>query len=479
MSIKHWRWDLLILIILAFASRLWHLFQPVAVVFDEVYFKVYAGNYLTGAYYFDPHPPLGKQLLGGWAWLFHLNPTNLTATDEASVALRVLPALAGALIIPLFYVFLRLLKASRPTALLGATLLLLENALIVESRFVLIDSLLILFGLGAVTAYLASRQGHWGRRRILLVMVAALLSGAAVSVKWTGLTALGLIGVIWAADQFQQRSHPHLKRAIVELGILGIIPLATYFAVFTAHFHLLPKSGQGDAFMSQRFQSTLKGNANYNPQTRMNDIEKFIELNQEMVRSEESLKDATHPYGSKWYSWPFMIRGVYYWQGQTNATVDQTHLYNTGGSSRQGNIYLLGNPVVWWGTVLIIPLILVVLYGRYRITLTPYRFPLLVLTAGYLMNFLPFSRIVRVMFLYHYFFALIYSLAIAVLLLQILTDELKAHNITLKGRSFKPIVYIGLASLATAGFVYFAPLTYGIPLTTSQLDAHMWLKHWR
>src|SRR5476651_814828 len=125
--------EILVLSALALATRFWTIFTPGAVVFDEVYFKVYAGDYLKGSYYFDPHPPLGKLLLGGWAWLTHLDPAVLTGSDPA-VALRVLPAIAGALIIPVFYLLLRQLGASRRMATLGGALLLLDNALLVESR---------------------------------------------------------------------------------------------------------------------------------------------------------------------------------------------------------------------------------------------------------------------------------------------------------------------------------------------------------
>ena len=58
--------EIIILTIAALATRMWALFSPASVVFDEVYFKAFAGNYLTGAYFFDIHPPVGKLLLAGW-----------------------------------------------------------------------------------------------------------------------------------------------------------------------------------------------------------------------------------------------------------------------------------------------------------------------------------------------------------------------------------------------------------------------------
>jgi dolichyl-phosphate-mannose-protein mannosyltransferase len=452
------------LTLLAFITRLWGVASPAAVVFDEVYFKAYAGDYFTGAYYFDIHPPLGKLLLAGWAKLAHIDPAALTGTGPA-VMLRVLPAVAGALIIPVFYIFMRTLGAPRRLAAFGAALLLLENALLVESRFILIDSMLILFGLSAVTCYLTARH-RAGLARVLLLCASAILAGLAASTKWTGLTALGLIGLVWLYDQIRWRKQFTWPKRLSEAVILVLLPGLVYLGVFFVHFSLLPNTGQGDAFMPEKFQATLKGNPAYDPSAHLSFTEKFFELNLEMITSENGLKTATHPYSSKWISWPIMERPVYYWQGETLT------------DGRQGNIYLLGNPVVWWGILMVI--IGGVLASKPALArLKPYRFALGFLGAGYLMNFLPFSGIVRVMFLYHYFFALIYSLAFAVILLGGLcgwTDDKQPwHFPSPTSRS----LYFGALAAAVAGFLYFAPLSYGTPLSPQQIEQHMWLRSWR
>ncbi len=450
---------------IAVLTRCWSLFTPAAVVFDEVYFKVYAGDYLTGSYYFDPHPPLGKLLLAAWAWITHQDPATLTGGDPA-VVLRVLPAIAGALIIPVFYLFLRQLGASRRVSTLGAAVLLLDNALLVESRFILIDSMLILFGLAAVTCFLAARR-HSGRLRFSLIAASALLAGLAASTKWTGLTALGLIGLIWLTDQLRRRHHISWRTRILEVFTLILIPILTYLTVFWIHFGLLHHSGQGDAFMSTRFQSTLIGNASYDPSVHMSFWDKFIDLNHAMSASEEGLKTATHPYGSKWTSWPLMTRSVYYWQGDTAA------------NGTQGNIYLLGNPVIWWGILVIIAAGASVSSKSLQ-RLRPYRFALVFLAIGYAMNFFPFSRIVRVMFLYHYLFAFIYSLAFTVIFLGALADWMDDSMSfwTFSSRTSRNL-YIGVLAATVIGFIYFAPLSYGVPLTPGELAGHMWLPTWR
>ncbi len=50
-------------------TRFYHLSQPSQVVFDEVHFGTQASYYITGLYYYDVHPPLGKMILALAGWL--------------------------------------------------------------------------------------------------------------------------------------------------------------------------------------------------------------------------------------------------------------------------------------------------------------------------------------------------------------------------------------------------------------------------
>ena len=295
------------------------------------------------------------------------------------------------------------------------------------------------------------------------------MAGLSASTKWTGLTALGLIGLIWLTDQIRRPRHIAWRARIIEASTLVLAPALIYLAVFWIHFSLLHHSGQGDAFMSPRFQSTLIGTATYDPSVHMSFWNKFIDLNKAMQASEQTLKTATHPYGSKWTSWPLMIRPVYYWQGETLA------------DGTQGNIYLLGNPAVWWG-ILIVIASGILASSRAFTRLKPYRFALVFLAIGYLMNYLPFSQIVRVMFLYHYLFALIYSLAFAVILLGALGDWMQdsspAGHWKFSSTTSRNL-YVGVLTIAITSFIYFAPLSYGVPLTPGEIANHMWLPTWR
>lgn len=448
--------ELVGLTFLAALTRLTAINHPHAIVFDEVYFREYALRYLDGTYFFDLHPPLGKLFLAGWAKLLGVSATA-TSTDPV-VALRLLPALAGTALVAVFYLMVRELSGSRPVATFAAALLLLDNAFLVESRLILLDSMLLLFGVGALTCFLASRQ-RTGRARWLLLTGSAVLAGMAVATKWTGLGALGLILITWLVHTLRERVG--WRRALPQLGVLTLIPAALYVGVFALHFQLLVRSGPGDAFMSPRFQATLLGNPHYDPAAQLPFLSKFVELNTAIRRYELTLQASHHPYSSSWISWPVLQRPVYYWTGGP-------HEY----------LYLQGNPVIWWG-LLVGALVVALGWLRYPQRLRPHRQALALLGTGWAVNWLPFATITRPMFLYHYLSAWLYCLAAVSVGLGALAGW------TGRGRRWRlpstrsALLYWGILTVAAAGFVFFAPISYGLPLDGSGLARRLWLDSWR
>lgn len=451
--------ELWVLIIAALVTRLVQLHLPPAVVFDEVYFRTFASNYLDGHYFFDIHPPFVKLVFAGAANVLGIEAAQLSGGDPAGVALRVIPALAGAALIPLVYVIIRQIGLGRRMAALGALLVLCDNALLVESRFVLMDSLLLLAGFGALSAYLALRKAK-GLRRWAWVVLAAVLLGILVSTKWSGLAIAGLIGLLWIVDYVRQKGD--WKRMIGEGAAVLAIVATIYIGSFMTHFALLTKSGEGDAFMSEKFQSLLVGNPAHDRDARMAFWDKFVELNQEMYTAQGSLEGVEHPYASKWYSWPLEMRGVYYWQGQA------------GPNGIQGNIYLLGNPIVWWGSLLGVIVALLVWLARPRL-LGDKRNVVAFLLAGYAVNFIPFAFIDRPMFLYHYLIALVF----AILLTCVMLAQLFGWQRQKFGAKAAQQTYWAIAAVVVLSFLFFIPLSYGWPLSPSDLDMRMWLPTWR
>lgn len=421
---------IIIVLLASIATHFAFYGSPKQTVFDEVHFGKFASGYFTHEYFFDIHPPLGKLLVSGAGYLVGFKPGFSFANigeafpDHKYLALRFLPSLAGTLLPLVIFLLVLELGMSRKAAFAAGMLIVLENALLVQSKFILLDAFLLLFGFLAWLCYARYRN----KRKLYLFILAAVFAGLSLSVKWTGVTFLGIIGVMELIDLIKTRS----LAIFGHIALLIIVPAILYFSVFTLHFALLSKPGPGDAFMSQNFQ-----------QGKLGLLDKFLELNKVMYTANAGLT-ATHPYSTKWYQWPFMTRGIYYWNGNDIGT----------GMPR---IYLLGNPVVWWAsTFAIIYVIMSSVTIRNKF--------LILLSGAYLVNMLPFIGITRAMFLYHYFTGLI----IAIIALVYLIDQLQN----------KKQVFIGLLALACVAFLFFAPLSYGRPLSPAGFQARMWLKSW-
>lgn len=450
--------ELWALTLTATATRLFQLQLPAAVVFDETYFRTFAGNYLDGHYFFDIHPPFVKLLFAGFANLFNISAEQLISGDPGAVVLRIVPALAGAALIPIVYILLRQFGLGRRVATIGAALVLLDNALLVESRFILMDSILLLAGLGALASYMAMRRAKAAKRWVW-VIVTSLLIAILVSTKWSGLAIAGLLGLLWLVDGI--RSRIDWKLLLGEATTVLVIVTAVYISLFMVHFSLLTKSGEGDEFMSPKFQSLLVGSPVYDKDARMAFWDKFTELNEEMYTAQNSLNDVTHPYASKWYSWPVQMRGVYYWQGQEV-------------NGMRGHIYLIGNPVVWWGSIAAVITAFVIWLVRPRLLGTRQKLVAFLL-AGYTVNFVPFMFIDRPMFLYHYLFALVFSILIACVLVSRLFDWQKRHY----GSKAVEQTTWAILAVTLLAFMYFLPISYGLPLSEGDLMQRMWLPTWR
>jgi dolichyl-phosphate-mannose--protein O-mannosyl transferase len=88
-----------------------------------------------------------------------------------------------------------------------------------------------------------------------------------------------------------------------------------------------------------------------------------------------------------------------------------------------------------------------------------------IMAGAWLMNMLPFIGISRVMFLYHYFTALIW----AVLMLAYIVDQSRRPQ-----RAF-----FAISGIALALFIFFAPLSYGLPLSETAYNSRVWFSSWR
>ena len=449
------------LLALSALTHYWHLFTPRAVVFDEVYYERFAGDYLTGRFYFDLHPPLGNLIYAAFARLLHVSGAQLMNADPIP-ALRLIPATFGTLTVPLIFLLLRQLGASRRVALLGGAAALLDNGLLVESRLILLDSFLIFFGLLAITSYLAART-RTGRERLIILGASAFFAGCALSVKWTGASALGVILAAWFIDALIRR--PPFRRFVVEGLLLVAIPVAIYVGSFAIHFRLLDHSGPDESFMSPGFEQSLIGSAYYNPAVRVSLWKELRDVHHAIRAGNESLEHAKHIGASRWYTWPIMKHPMGLWEPTPEPP------------GRRAMIILVGNPLVWWGGLAAV-LVGVLAFVVRRKLFAGRQFGFLLLLGAVLLNCLPFAAIQRIMYIYHYLFALTLVIALAAYSCGVIAGWIDDDSRLWQFQSRRSAaIYFGIVGMLFVSFVYFLPFTYGWQMSTASWDAHFWMLH--
>ena len=140
------KWQIIIILTLSLLTRFIFFGHPNETIFDEVHFGKFISGYYTREYFFDIHPPLGKLAIAGFAKLFDFKPefafTDIgdKYPDKQYMILRFLPSLAGALLPVVIYLLLIQVGLNPLASFLGGLLIVFENALLAQSRYILLDS---------------------------------------------------------------------------------------------------------------------------------------------------------------------------------------------------------------------------------------------------------------------------------------------------------------------------------------------------
>jgi len=434
------------LLLAGLALHFFRLSQPDAIVFDEVHFGSFANAYCcSGEYFFDVHPPHGKLLAALGMKLGDYDGGQSFATIGTPLAnlnpwlLRLVPALAGSLIPVVVFIILVQLGASRWAAFLAGWAVLFDNALLLQTRVLALDGTLILSMLGAISLALLAISQRDGLRQSLLCLGAGLCVGMAVGTKLTGLTSALLVAVILLAPLLGGGNWVDTIRMV---GVAALGALTVYLGGWVLHFMLLDQPGPGDIW------GTPSGNLLWD----------IIDIHRSMFQANYGLA-ATHPNGSAWWGWPWMWRPLYYYAGPNSA------------------LYFIGNPVVWWGSS--IGLLYIVggtvqrLVSKARTVDTsagqqPAR---LLPMLGFLVSFLPFIVIPRVMFLYHYLPSLVFAVCAVALWLD-RCGWTRNGGFAEQSRGAK-----WLLIMIPVGFLVISPITYGFALPDYFLSVLVQLVH--
>ncbi|MGI4732796.1 MAG: phospholipid carrier-dependent glycosyltransferase [Janthinobacterium lividum] len=296
---------------------------PHRLVFDETHYVPAARALLAmqGPSNIE-HPLLGKILIALSIRLF----------GDDSLGWRALSTLAGAGVVAGSAAIAWLIwRRRRPMVVAGVTVLA-NFTVFVQARIAMLDGFMAAFVVGGIAALLWSMRAPDARRAWRRWMAGAVLLGLAIGCKWTALPYLGFasVGLPWvrAIDArraglrltaaLSGRDQPHWPglrpaRAVVALWAVAA---AVYLLTFAPAFFYANEPLTLSTLIP--FQATM-----FHQQTQIL---------------------APHPYQSAWWTWPLMIRPIWY-------------LYEPADGAQRG-ILMLGNPAVLWSGLVAVPLCL-------------------------------------------------------------------------------------------------------------------------
>ena len=235
---------------------------------------------------------------------------------------------------------------------------------------------------------------------------ASLFLGAALASKWTSFFIFPILFVAWILYKREFNT-----RYLFFLIIPPLVYLASYTFFFTSGHNLSD----------------------------------FWETQKQMWWYHTNLK-ATHPYSSSWWSWPLMLKPLW--------------LYTQSEGGSVTNLYVAGNPVVFYGSI-----VAVICSGL--ALLKKFNKGVLLALFCYLVFFMPWSVSPRIMFIYHYF----PSVPFMIILLSWLLFQLWESN-------HKRLVVVYFV-LVVAGFVLYYPHWVGIAMPVWWDKIYYFLPTWR
>jgi dolichyl-phosphate-mannose--protein O-mannosyl transferase len=425
--------------LLSLGLRFWGLARFNTLVFDEVYYAKYANYYLIGQDFFNSHPPLSQYLIAFSIWLGSFLPAdpdiinNLTGAARSTFSYRWFNAFSGSFLPLVVGAIAYQLRPLPAFSLLAALLTALEGLFLVESRYSLNNIYLVLFGLlGHLWFLLAIKKD---KLNFWYLALSGIAFGCAVAVKWNGLGFLLGLFLLVTISLINSRNNPHSSlikfiriKPIFLLIFLILIPTLTYCILWIAHLIMNPQ---------------------YN----------FWQVHQEIAAFHQKIggnNPQTHPYCSPWYSWLFMQRGIAYYYNRAREN----------GILKIYDVHALGNPLLWWLSTLTLPLTFLGITGKIKWLKQDFSYYIF---CNYIANLLPWIKVTRCTFIYHYMAA--YSFAILGLT-YILGEYIKSNSPV-----YRFFVYIILNCIVLA-FIYWLPIYLGLPLTEKEFMQRMLWSSW-
>ncbi|WP_053980043.1 phospholipid carrier-dependent glycosyltransferase [Marinagarivorans algicola] len=459
---------------------------PKSMFWDENYHVVSAQKHVDGMMYMEPHPPLGKMIMGLSEAIFQPNADRdmsaLLKTDYLKGAempkgmefwaFRLPSALMMALSVWFLYQILFRITRYQPVAFVFSLFIIFDNAMVLHSRSAMLEGIQFFFILLSlwyfvriVTQNIPITLKHY--------LILGTTVGLVTAVKVNGLVLSLVYGMLLLEDKGKALLNKEFM-ACLERVVLSVVTffgsLAFVFCfVFYIHIGLGDKVEPTKKYKaSPEYLQSLEQNGGFSFTTFRIGFKDHMRYSSEYASGVPRLdicKDTEN--GSYYAKWPFGGKGINYrW---SKNTID--------GVTKVSYSYLVGNPLIWLTVIAGILLSISLIIGRFVFDLPSKDdrlFMYILYFCGmYLSYMIAIAQIDRVMYLYHYFVPLLFGIINAALVFTYVFKEALASGSRLTW------INLGVFGvLVVAVFAYFSPFTFGIPITEAQFELRNWFSLW-
>ena len=305
---------------------------PTKLMFDEIHYVPAARKLiaLAGPTNIE-HPLLAKEIIAGGILLF----------GDSSLGWRFFSTLAGtATVLGVFAIVWLMLDRVRP-AVFASLFALFNFTVFIQARIAMLDGFMAAFVLLGIAALLWAMRAGGTRTAWSRWILGSILLGLAVAAKWIAAPFVAFAAVTFVLVRLQDArsdgrsiyaalnartvggEHRHWPgmAAVPAILTLGTVSIATYFLTFAP------------AFFYQVDPMTVNGLLPF----------------QAKMYAQQTQVLPHHVYQSPWWSWPLMLRPIWY-------------LYEMADGAQRG-VLLVGNPAIFWGGLAAVA---ACLYGWWR-----------------------------------------------------------------------------------------------------------------
>lgn len=395
--------------------------------FDEIYYARTAYEHLNRINPYEwTHPPLGKILIAVGIALFGMN----------TFGWRVIGTLFGAAMIPLMYLFGKKLFKKSFYGFCAAFLMMFDLMHFAQTRIATIDVyatfFVILMYYFIADYYLLKSNKNSFSKSIRPLFLSGLFFGMGIATKWSvlyGAPGLALIFILTKYDEYKtlkkdasagERTGIRLREAGIYIScvfIFIIMPAAIYLLSYIPYL-LVPGMRIADIFRYQRY----------------------------MYDYHSTLAEP-HPFSSQWWSWPIILKPIWYYRGGDVP------------SGMASTIVSLGNPAVWWmGIVAVCAAIRGVIRKNKACIL---------LIFAIATQYIPWALVTRTTFIYHFFLVIPFVMAAIVYLIKEFMES-----------GMKKFWVCGYFAVVMFVFIMFYPVVSGLTVPESYIKLLRWFHSW-